>query len=99
MNAAVAKVVRWSFIGGFIAFGIDWAVSGGQPLGTRIMVGIMCFGAGFVTGGMIAANFSADHPDTPGAPGGGHGAGHGGGSHGHGAPHAPPTPPAPPASH
>lgn len=96
MNAAVAKVVRWSFIGGFIAFGIDWAVSGGQPLGTRIMVGIMCFGAGFVTGGMIAANFSAGHEETPGAPGSGHGTG----SHGHGAPHAaPPTTPAPPASH
>lgn len=96
MNAAVAKVVRWSFIGGFIAFGIDWSVSGGQPLGTRIMVGIMCFGAGFVTGGMIAANFSKDHEETPGAPG----SGHGGGSHGHSAPHAaPPSSPTPPASH
>ncbi len=97
MNASVAKVLRWSFIGGFIAFVIDWAISGGQPLGTRIMVGIMCFGAGFVTGGMIAANFSKDHEATPGTPSSGHASGPGAA---HGTTHAapPPTSP-PPASH
>ncbi len=92
MNASVSKILRWSVIGGVVAFAIDWLVSGGQPLGTRIMVGIMCFGAGFVTGGMIAANFSPD-PDAPPS-------GHGGSGHATppSAPAAPTTPPAAPST-
>lgn len=60
MNRDVSKVVRWSFIGGFVALAIDWMYSSSQPMGIRIAVGIMCFGAGFVTGGLLAANFAKE---------------------------------------
>ncbi|MBM4013699.1 MAG: hypothetical protein FJ293_01885 [Planctomycetes bacterium] len=64
MNSEVKKVVRWSFIGGFVALAIDWAVSGSQPMGIRVAVGIMCFGAGFVTGGLLAANFGEEKGES-----------------------------------
>lgn len=63
MNVEGKKVLRWSLIGGVVALVIDWAVSGTQPTSTRVTVGIMCFLAGFVTGGLLAANFQKDHGD------------------------------------
>jgi len=65
MNAEGKKVLKWSLLGGLVALGIDWLVSGTQPTSTRITVGIMCFLAGFVTGGLLAANFQKDHGDAP----------------------------------
>lgn len=65
MNAEGKKVLRWSILGGVVALVIDWLVSGTQPTSTRITVGIMCFLAGFVTGGLLAANFQKDHGDAP----------------------------------
>lgn len=75
MNVEGKKVLRWSFIGGVVALVIDIAISGTQPMSTRVTVGIMCFLAGFVTGGLLAANFQKDHGDegdetVGGAPGG-----------------------------
>lgn len=75
MNVEGKKVLRWSIIGGVVALAIDWAVSGTQPMSIRVTVGIMCFLAGFVTGGLLAANFQKDHGDegdetTSGAPSG-----------------------------
>jgi len=71
MNVEGKKVLRWSFGGGVVALLIDWAVSGTQPMSTRVTVGIMCFLAGFVTGGLLAANFQKDHGDAPEPPAGG----------------------------
>jgi hypothetical protein len=64
MNSEVKKVLRWSIIGGFVALAIDLAVSGTQPMGIRVAVGIMCFGAGFVTGGLLAANFAKNEGES-----------------------------------
>ncbi len=64
MNSEVKKVLRWSFIGGVIALLIDWAISGTQPLGIRVAVGIMCFGGGLVTGGLLAANFGKEEGES-----------------------------------
>ena len=82
MNVEGKKVLKWSLAGGVVALLIDWAVSGTQPMATRVTVGIMCFLAGFVTGGLLAANFQKDHGDAPdetvgGAPGGTTGSTHG----------------------
>ena len=67
MHPEMKRILRWCFIGGGVALAIDWLVSGTQPLGTRVAVGIMCFGAGFVTGGMIAANFSKEEGESHGS--------------------------------
>lgn len=100
MHATMRKILVWSFVGGIVAFIIDWMVSGGQPIGHRIMLGLMCFGGGFVTGGMIAANFAKDEDDSHA---GGHGAhGSGGASPpaaAHGATPGGPPPPSAPGAH
>ena len=68
MNAEGKKILHWSLGGGVVALLIDWMVSGTQPMATRVTVGIMCGLAGFVTGGLLAANFAKDHGDEPESP-------------------------------
>lgn len=60
MNAELKKVLRWAVIGALVAFVIDFALTGGWPLSTRITLGIMCSTAGMVTGALLAANFSKE---------------------------------------
>lgn len=60
MDARVKKIVKWAVIGAVVAFVIDWLVSGGMPMGHRVVLGIMAAGAGFVTAALLAANFSPD---------------------------------------
>jgi len=83
MNVEGKKVLRWSIIGGVVALAIDWAVSGTQPMSIRVTVGIMCFLAGFVTGGLLAANFQKDHGDEGEETTGSAPSGTPGGTHGH----------------
>ncbi len=64
MHPEMKKILHWAIGGGFVALAVDWMVLGGEPMGTRATVGFLCYGAGFVTGGLLAANFSKDHDEA-----------------------------------
>ena len=66
MHPELKRILRWAFIGGLVALAIDWWYSGTQQTSTRVALGIMCFGGGFVTAALLAANFSTEHDDAPG---------------------------------
>lgn len=70
MNDAIRKILKWAVIGAVVAFGIDWMVSGGWPIGHRLTLGLMCAGGGFVTAALLAANFAPDEETESHGPSG-----------------------------
>ena len=65
--AEARKILKFAVIGAFVAFGIVMLVSDGMPTGQRVTNGLMCAGAGFVTGALLAANFGKeDEEELPG---------------------------------
>jgi hypothetical protein len=73
MNSAIRKILKWAYGGAVVAFLIVMLVSSGESTPVRICFGLMCAGAGFVTGALLAANFSADEEphEAPGSGAGG----------------------------